>query len=222
LSSPVLIAVKSASSSIITLLVAVSPRLVHRIPMNHDDHLQLIANGIEAGSDGVWADFGAGTGAFTLALRDLAGPATEIYAVDRDSSALRSLQAAFDRQFPDSRLHLQTADFTRPLDLPPLDGILAANSIHFVRDHITLVRQWRRYLKPDGRLVLVEYDTDDGNRWVPYPVSFSTLSPVARAAGFSEPLLLGSRGSRFLDRMYAAAMTPAPSQAEPLSAPRMP
>jgi ubiquinone/menaquinone biosynthesis C-methylase UbiE len=172
--------------------------------MNHQDHVQLIADGIDLGSGGIWADFGAGTGAFTLALRDLAGPESEIYTVDRDSSALHSLRSAFDRHFPGTRLHLQTADFTRPLDLPPLDGILAANSIHFVRDHITLLRQWRGYLKPDGRLVLVEYDTDEGNRWVPYPVSFASLSPVARAARFSEPLLLGSRGSRFLDRMYAA------------------
>jgi ubiquinone/menaquinone biosynthesis C-methylase UbiE len=190
--------------------------------MNHEDHVQLIANGIEAGSGGIWADLGAGSGAFTLALRDVAGPKTEINAVDRDSSSLRALQSAFDRHFPGTNLHLQAADFTRPLDLPPLDGILAANSIHFVRDHVTLLRHWRQYLKPDGRIVLVEYDTDEGNRWVPYPVSFFSLSPVARAAGFSEPLLLGSRGSRFLDRMYAAALEPAPPQAESLSAPRIP
>jgi SAM-dependent methyltransferase len=176
--------------------------------MNHDDHVQLIAAGIEAGSGGIFADLGAGTGAFTLALRDLAGPATEIYAVDRDASSLRSLQAAFDRQFPGTNLHLQTADFTRPLDLPPLDGILAANSLHFVRDHVGLLRQWRNYLKPDGRLVLVEYDTDDGNRWVPYPVSFASLAKVATAAGFTEPDLNGLRGSRFLERMYSAVMFP--------------
>jgi ubiquinone/menaquinone biosynthesis C-methylase UbiE len=190
--------------------------------MNHEDHVQLIADGIEAGEGGVWADLGAGSGAFTLALRDVAGPATEIYAVDRDSSALSSLRAAFDRQFPGSSIHLQSADFTRPLELPPLDGILAANSIHFVRDHAAFLGRWRGYLKPDGRLVLVEYDTDEGNRWVPYPVSFASLSTVAKAAGFSEPVLLGSRGSRFLDRMYAAAMDPAPSQAEFLIPTRVP
>jgi SAM-dependent methyltransferase len=213
--------------------------------MNHKDHVQLIADGIDARSGGVppsgaqrhlprpggdspsgatlhlprpggvWADFGAGTGAFTLALRDLAGPATEIYAVDRDSSALRSLQAAFDRHFPGSNLHLQIADFTRPLDLPPLDGILAANAIHFVRDHVTLLRQWRNYLKPDGRLVLVEYDTDDGNRWVPYPVSFASLPAVAKAAGFSQPAPVGMRGSRFLERMYSAALVPVPLKPQP-------
>jgi SAM-dependent methyltransferase len=182
--------------------------------MNHDDHVQLIANGIEAGGGGVWADLGAGTGAFTLALRDVAGPETEIYAVDRDPSSLRALQAAFDRHFPGTNLHLQTADFTGPLDLPPLDGIIAANAIHFVRDHVALLRQWRDYLQPDGRLVLVEYDTDDGNRWVPYPISFASLARVARAAGYRELTLIGSRGSRFLDRMYGAVMFSDPREPE--------
>jgi ubiquinone/menaquinone biosynthesis C-methylase UbiE len=176
--------------------------------LNHDDHVELIAGGIEPGSGGIWADLGAGSGAFTLAFRDVAGPETEIYAVDRDSSALRSLRAAFDRQFPGSHLHLITADFTGPLDLPPLDGIVAANSMHFVRNQIALLRQWREYLKPTGRLILVEYDDDVGNRWVPHPVSFASLPPLVQAAGFSEPVRLGYHSSRWLSGMYAAAMVP--------------
>jgi ubiquinone/menaquinone biosynthesis C-methylase UbiE len=151
---------------------------------------------------------GAGWGAFTLALRDVAGPETEIYAVDRDASSLRSLESAMDRQFPGTRLHLVTADFTRPLDLPPLDGIVAANSIHFVRDAPALLRQWRKYLKSTGRLIIVEYDSDDGNRWVPYPISFGSLPAVARAAGFSNPTRLETTPSRFLGGMYGACLTP--------------
>ena len=160
--------------------------------MTHEEHVQLIANGIEAGGGGVWADLGAGSGAFILALRDVAGPNTEIHAVDRDPSALRSLRGTFYRQFPGADLHLQTADFTGPLDLPPLGGIVAANSLHFVRDHVSLLRLWREYLKLDGRLILVEYDTNDGNRWVPFPVLFETLAAEAQTGGYREPILIGS------------------------------
>jgi ubiquinone/menaquinone biosynthesis C-methylase UbiE len=172
--------------------------------MNHQDHVRLIAPGIAAGSGGTWADLGAGTGAFTLALRDVAGPDVEIVAVDRDRQALRTLQEAFDRRFPGTSLRTRQADFTEPLDLPPLDGILAANAIHFVRDHVSLLRRWRGYLTSGGRLIVVEYDTDLGNRWVPFPVSFATFGSVARAAGFEEPVFLGAAPSRFLDRIYAA------------------
>lgn len=179
-------------------------------PVNHDDHVQLIAAGIGRDRGGVWTDFGAGAGAFTLALRDVAGPAVEIVAVDRDRSALRSLRQAMERQFPGTHLHLLSADFAAPLAVPPLDGILAANAVHFVRDQAALLHGWRTYLRPGGRLVLVEYDADAGNRWVPYPLSFAALSKMAPLAGFGPPALLGSRPSRFLGRIYAAVAAPLP------------
>ena len=46
--------------------------------MNHEDHVRLLRKGIvEPG--GVWADFGSGAGAFTLALADLLG--TEVLSI---------------------------------------------------------------------------------------------------------------------------------------------
>ncbi|MGH2532228.1 MAG: class I SAM-dependent methyltransferase [Thermomicrobiales bacterium] len=178
--------------------------------MNHQDHVRLIENGVGRGSGGVWADFGAGDGAFTLALRDIAGPAVEIYAVDRDRSSLGALQSVCDRSFPGANLHLLPADFTHPLDLPPLDGILAANAVHFVRNQVALLAGWRAYLKPSGRLVIVEYDADQGNRWVPYPLSFVAFGPMATASGYEPPTRLLTVPSRFLGGMYAAMTTPAP------------
>jgi ubiquinone/menaquinone biosynthesis C-methylase UbiE len=177
--------------------------------MNHEDHVRLIEAGVGRGTGGVWADLGAGSGAFTLALRDIAGPAVEIYAVDRDRSALGALRNAFDRRFPASDLHLLHADFARHLDLPLLDGIVTANAIHFVRNHVSLLARWRAYLKPAGKLVIVEYDDDRGNRWVPHPVSFALRGAVVTAAGYEAPALLTTVPSRFLGGMYAAVTTPA-------------
>ena len=57
--------------------------------MDHDDHVGLLRGGV-AGPGGVWADIGAGEGAFTLALADLLGPGARIVAVDRDAGALRA------------------------------------------------------------------------------------------------------------------------------------
>jgi ubiquinone/menaquinone biosynthesis C-methylase UbiE len=161
---------------------------------------------VENDSGGVWADFGAGDGAFTLALRDVAGPDVAIVAVDRDSSRLRRLRDSMERRFPGTRLRLLAADFTQPLDIAPLDGIVAANAIHYVpwREQTALLQRWREYLAPDGRLVVVEYDADRGNPWVPYPLSFRKLTTVAPAAGFAPPELLATVPSRFLGRMYAA------------------
>ena len=177
--------------------------------MNHDDHVRLIAAGVGRDSGGVWADFGAGSGAFTLALRDLAGPEADLIAVDRDRGSLRALRTAMERQFPGTRLRTVEADFRDALHLPPLDGILAANAIHFVPEQAALLRRWQDYLKPEGRLIVIEYDADVGNRWVPYPLSFAAFGPIARAAGFAAPVRIGTYPSRFLGQIYAAATAPA-------------
>ena len=175
--------------------------------MNHADHVKLIEIGIER-NRGVWADFGAGSGAFTLALRDITGPDAEIIAIDRDRASLQTLRGTMERQFPGTRLRILEADIAARLSLPPLDGIIAANVIHFVQDQTALLRQWRAYLKPEGRLVVVEYDSETGNRWVPYPMSHSAFQELAPAAGFAEPVLLGVRPSRWLASIYAALTFP--------------
>ncbi|MFN8593691.1 MAG: class I SAM-dependent methyltransferase [Thermomicrobiales bacterium] len=188
--------------------------------MRHEDHVRLIAAGIEPGEGGAWGDFGAGSGAFTLSLRDLAGPESEIIAVDRDRASLRDLERVMMRQFPGTRLQTLTADVTAALALPPLDGILAANVIHYTRHHdqAALLARWPGYLKPAGRLILVEYDAETGNRWVPYPLSFRRLQAIAAAAGFAAPALLGVAPSRFLERLYAAMLAPLrPETAEDLA-----
>lgn len=170
--------------------------------MDHSDHVRLIARGVPPG--GVWADLGSGDGAFTLALRDAAGPDVVIYSVDKDRGRLDRQRRAFDAMFPVAHVQTMAADFTRPLSLPPLDGIVMANSLHFYRDKAAVLRQVRGYLKDGGRLILVEYDVDDGNMWVPHPLSFETFRRLAPTVGFTPPTLLATQPSRFLRQMYAA------------------
>ena len=175
--------------------------------MNHADHVRLLQDGIP-GPGGVWADLGAGDGAFTLALAELVGPGATLYAVDRERHALRRLADAMQARFPSVALHTLTADFTQPLPLPPLDGLLMANALHFVRDKLPVLRLLRQQLQPAGHLLLVEYDTDRGNRWVPYPLSLDTWQALAARAGFSETRLLATHPSRFLGRFYSAVSLP--------------
>lgn len=152
----------------------------------------------------MWADLGAGTGAFTLALADLIGPLGVIHAVDRDRAALAELRSALVSAVPVAEVQTHAADFTRPLDLRELDGIVMANSLHFVDDKLPVLRRIRGYLKSRGRLLLVEYDSDRGNDWVPHPLSFESWRELADDAGFTETRELAAQPSRFLRRIYSA------------------
>ncbi|MFN8411468.1 MAG: class I SAM-dependent methyltransferase [Anaerolineales bacterium] len=172
--------------------------------MDHTDHVNLLrpAN-LQVGE--AWADFGAGSGAFTLALRELIGSTATIYAVDKDRSSLGELERAhLDRFKLNSNLLLLPNDFSRPLDIPLLDGIVMANSLHFFKDKVKVLKHVRSYLKPNGMLLLVEYNVDSGNPWVPYPFSFDTLRGLTIQGGFDEPQLLAKTPSRFLREFYSA------------------
>jgi ubiquinone/menaquinone biosynthesis C-methylase UbiE len=162
--------------------------------LNHGDLVALIEDGVgERG--GRWADLGAGEGAFTLALAELLGPNAHIIAVDRDARALRAI---------DGRIETRVADFTRPLYVGDLDGVLMANSLHFVRDKAPLLESVRRMLRKGGRLIIVEYGTDRGNAWVPYPFSYARWEQMADRAGFTGTRLLRTVPSRWLGTMYSA------------------
>lgn len=172
--------------------------------MDHRDHVALLAPGVPS-PGGVWADLGSGDGAFTLALAELLGPEGTIFSVDRDGRALGRQARALSERFPLTVLHTLQADFSEALALPPLDGLVMANSLHFVRHPLPVVKALRQLLKPDGRFILVEYNTDRGNTWVPYPLIYSAWAEIAAQAGFDRTVLLGRRPSRFLHEIYSAS-----------------
>jgi SAM-dependent methyltransferase len=172
--------------------------------VEHEDHVGLLRGGVPAG--GVWADLGSGGGAFTLALADLLGPGGTIYSVDRDGGALWRQEAAMRVRFPDVVVRYIEADYTRKLELPALDGVVMANSLHFQRDRRKgdVLRFVYDRLKPGGQLLVVEYNTDRGNLWVPHPFSYDTWERIAAEHGFVDTRLLSTRPSRNLREIYSA------------------
>lgn len=171
--------------------------------MDHDDHVALIRGGV-TGAGQRWLELGAGEGAFTLALADLLGPGAEILASDRDARVLRLLEGRVRPAFPATRVEWQAFDFTDAIPAGPFDGVLAANSLHFVRDRRQVLAAIHVALRPGGRLVVVEYDADRGNPWVPHPFSLETWRREAAAAGFEDVQLLHRVPSRFLGAIYGA------------------
>ena len=162
--------------------------------VDHADLVGLLAPAVTT-RGGLWADLGAGEGAFTQALADLLGPDAHIIAVDRDARALRAVGHGIETR---------VADFTKPLDLHDLDGVVMANSLHFVPNKQPVLAAVRAMLKPGAPLIVVEYATDRGNPWVPHPFSFATWTRLAAEAGLEGAALVATVPSRYFGAMYSA------------------
>lgn len=170
--------------------------------MEHAEMVELIRGGVP-GPGGVWADLGAGTGNFTRALRELLGPSGTIHAVDRDGRAVAAL-AGLAEQPGGAVLPLQ-ADIAQPLRLPPLDGALTANALHFIRDQAAALGLIAGRLRAGGRMLVVEYDLAEPLRYVPYPLPPARLADLAAGAGLGQPTVVGRRVSPSSGvAMYAA------------------
>ena len=157
---------------------------------------------------GTWADLGAGDGTFTQALVELLGQSSRIFAVDRDTRVV----AALERWAKQSAANVipVVADFTGPFDLPGLDepmldGMIFANSLHFVCDANVVLARLAAWVRPGGRVVFVEYDRRATSRWVPYPISVNQLPALAASAGLSTPVITATRPSAFGGNLYVAA-----------------
>src|SRR5260221_13186696 len=149
--------------------------------MTTAEAVELIAGAIPGGV-GTWADLGAGDGTFTKALVELLGQEGRIFAVDRDARAVSTL-ARWARTHAAHVIPV-VADITGSFDLPGLgdsmlDGMIFANSLHFVRDAEIVLARLNARLSPRGRVVFVEYDQHEATRWVPYPLPMDRLPALA-------------------------------------------
>lgn len=170
--------------------------------MQLQEAINLIKKGIDPpASTTVWADLGSGKGLFTHALSTLLKQGSTVHAVDTDKAVLESMQSI-------SNVHIEklVANFEKEeLLLQPLDGLMMANSLHYVRDKEKFFTKARKWIKSGGCILLVEYDTDHSNPWVPYPISFASATKFFHAPTYKSIMKIGEQASRYQRAgMYAA------------------
>ena len=155
---------------------------------------------------GCWAEFGSGTGIFTVELYQLLGPQGEIYSIDKNGRSLEKQKRTFATTYPKASIHFLQADFTQKLAIPPLDGLLMANSLHFVTfdQQQAIVKLICSYLKPGGTFLIVEYEAHHGNLWVPNPVNYDSFDYLLGEAGMTDIRRLAAIPSSFMGEMYSA------------------
>lgn len=153
----------------------------------------------------VCADLGCGSGLFTHALASLLPSGSIIYGVDKTSSIKNNAANS------NVQIQLIKADFEKDdLPLSNLDGLLMANALHYVKDKSTFISKLKTLVKPEGFLLFVEYDTDKPvGKWVPYPISYTSLQAHFKKAGYTNIQKLHERPSLYgHGNLYSSLILP--------------
>jgi len=124
-----------------------------------DPDRMLAALDIKKGS--VVADIGAGVGYHVWRLSDIVGPTGKVIGEDIQEGMLRLLKKNMD----DRKLRNVEVILGTPTDpkLPQnaLDLVLMVDVYHEFSEPVTMMKHIQNALKPDGRVVLIEFRKED-------------------------------------------------------------
>ncbi|MCB0488307.1 MAG: class I SAM-dependent methyltransferase [Cyclobacteriaceae bacterium] len=159
---------------------------------------QLINTAIKGSPVEHWADLGCGAGTFTYAVAELLGKGSRILAIDKLTQYLAKERAQVEIIFSQSDVEHLTRDKGE------FDGVIMANTLHYIKDQPTFLQKLHPWLKPHGKIVLVEYNTERSNQWVPYPITFEKAKSLLTQSGFKDVTKIGERPSLYrTDNMFA-------------------
>jgi ubiquinone/menaquinone biosynthesis C-methylase UbiE len=103
------------------------------------------------------ADLGAGTGYLSRHLAAAVGPDGTVLAVDTEPNLVRHLRDRAERErTPTVVPILASADNPR-LPAGAVDVILVLDTYHHVDDRVAYARRLRRFLRPGGRVAVVDW-----------------------------------------------------------------
>ena len=123
----------------------------------------IAALGIKPGD--VVADVGAGSGYYTVRLAERVGPTGRVFATDIQPEMLSLLRTRVSRARLDNVELVLSADADPRLPEGLFDLVLMVDVYHELARPQEVLRKLRASLKPDGRLVLVEFRKESA--WVP-------------------------------------------------------
>lgn len=109
----------------------------------------------------VVADIGAGSGYYTVRLARAVGPTGRVYATDIQPGMLDLLRRQATRAKLDNIVPVLGTATDPKLPAASLDLALMVDVYHELSEPQVFIRRLREALKPDGRLVLLEFRKED-------------------------------------------------------------
>ncbi len=109
---------------------------------------------IQPSKDDVWADIGAGSGAFAIPLAE---KVDKVYAMDISAEMLALLKQKLTQKRIGNVELLRSEETSIPLQDNSVDGVLLAFVAHELDGPAEYLKEIARILRSHGRLVIIEY-----------------------------------------------------------------
>jgi arsenite methyltransferase len=130
------------------------------------------------------ADLGAGAGYFTFRLAEAVGPSGVVYAVDTDRD-MQAVLAKAARKRVGSKVVVVEARPDDPALPEPVDLAFMVNAYHHIPDRPAWFANLARYLRPAGRVAIVESRPAGLHRLIGHATPPTSISSELEAAGYA-------------------------------------
>ncbi len=151
------------------------------------------------------ADVGAGVGYFTWLLAERVGPRGTVFAVEIQPEMLRLLKEEMARRRVKNVIPTLGKVDDPGLPENALDLVLMVDVYHELAEPQKVLRKLHRALKPDGRLVLIEYKKEEP--WIPIRLEHKMTELEARLEVEAEGFRF-ERNLRILPRQHILIFRP--------------
>jgi len=131
------------------------------------------------------ADIGAGSGLFEVPLAKAVSPGGKVYAVDIDAGFFPQINRKADEAHA-TNVQTVLGKYTDPnLPAKNIDLVFFHDVLHHIQDRAGYLKAVTGYLKPSGRVVVIDYEQGQGpHKATPeLEVSREQLGAWAKAAG---------------------------------------
>ncbi len=136
------------------------------------------------------ADIGSGGGYFTLEFARKVGVEGRVYAVDTQPKYLAFVQRRAGQEGLNNIAFVLASGDKMNLPEAGLDLVFVRNAFHHLPEPVEYFRNLKRFLKPDGKVVVIEHKPKAGFSFVAMFKHYTPVETIRQAmedAGYSLP-----------------------------------
>ena len=135
-----------------------------RVLLADDQEVEMIRESLELDPGDVVADIGAGDGKWLVALASIVGESGHVYGTEIDSKDLKRIRERVEKERLANVTVIEGTATSSGLEEACCDAILLRRVYHHFTDPEAMRRSMAAALRPDGRLLIVDFDTRSGWR----------------------------------------------------------